>query len=36
MNQAMWRDAATQRNAATLAADGKRLIGPDDGEQALR
>ncbi|MXY06780.1 MAG: bifunctional phosphopantothenoylcysteine decarboxylase/phosphopantothenate--cysteine ligase CoaBC, partial [Gammaproteobacteria bacterium] len=34
MNQAMWRDAATQRNAATLAADGKRLIGPDDGEQA--
>ena len=34
MNQAMWRDAATQRNAATLAADGKRLIGPDEGEQA--
>jgi len=34
MNQAMWRDAATQRNAATLATDGKRLIGPDDGEQA--
>ena len=34
MNQAMWRDAATQRNAATLAADGKRLVGPDDGEQA--
>ena len=34
MNQAMWRDAATQRNAATLAADGKRLIGPDKGEQA--
>ena len=34
MNQAMWRDAATQRNAATLLADGKRLIGPDDGEQA--
>ncbi len=34
MNQAMWRDAATQRNAATLAADGKRLIGPDDGQQA--
>ena len=34
MNQAMWRDAATQRNAATLAADGKRLIGPDDGKQA--
>ncbi len=34
MNQGMWRDAATQRNAATLAADGKRLIGPDEGEQA--
>ena len=34
MNQAMWRDAATQRNAATLAADGKRLIGPAEGEQA--
>ena len=34
MNQGMWRDAATQRNAATLAADGKRLIGPAEGEQA--
>ena len=34
MNQAMWRDVATQRNAATLTADGKRLIGPADGEQA--
>ena len=34
MNQGMWRDAATQRNAATLAADGKRLIGPEEGEQA--
>ena len=34
MNQAMWRDAATQRNAATLVHDGKHLIGPDEGEQA--
>ena len=34
MNQAMWRNAATQRNAAILAADGKRLIGPGEGEQA--
>ena len=34
MNQAMWRDPAAQRNAATLAADGKRLIGPAEGEQA--
>ena len=34
MNQGMWRSAATQRNVATLAADGKRLIGPAEGEQA--
>ncbi len=34
MNQAMWRDAATRRNAKTLIDDGKKLIGPNDGEQA--
>ena len=34
MNQAMWRDPATQRNAAILAGDGRRVIGPDDGDQA--
>ncbi len=34
MNQAMWRAPATQRNAAILAGDGRRLIGPDEGDQA--
>ncbi|MDY7117074.1 bifunctional phosphopantothenoylcysteine decarboxylase/phosphopantothenate--cysteine ligase CoaBC [Halomonas sp. SSL-5] len=34
MNQAMWRHPATQRNAARLAADGWRLLGPDSGDQA--
>ena len=34
MNQAMWRDPATQRNAAILAGDGKRILGPDEGDQA--
>ncbi|MBE0489572.1 MAG: bifunctional phosphopantothenoylcysteine decarboxylase/phosphopantothenate--cysteine ligase CoaBC [Halomonas sp.] len=34
MNQAMWRHPATQRNAARLAEDGWRLLGPASGEQA--
>lgn len=34
MNQAMWRDAGTQTNAATLAARGIQLLGPDEGSQA--
>ncbi len=34
MNQAMWRHPATQRNAARLAQDGWRLLGPDSGDQA--
>ena len=34
MNQAMWRDPATRRNAAVLAGDGRRLIGPEVGDQA--
>lgn len=34
MNQAMWRNPATQRNVATLNGDGWQLIGPDAGDQA--
>ena len=34
MNQAMWRDPTTERNLATLRADGRRIIGPNEGEQA--
>jgi len=30
----MWLNAATQRNAAQLRADGIQLLGPDAGEQA--
>lgn len=36
MNDAMWNQPATQRNAATLAADGFALIGPGEGWQACR
>lgn len=34
MNQAMWRSAQTQRNAATLSAQGIKLWGPGIGDQA--
>ena len=34
MNQAMWAAAPTQRNLATLQADGVRVLGPAAGEQA--
>lgn len=34
MNQGMWRDAATQANAATLLERGIRLLGPAAGSQA--
>jgi len=34
MNQAMWRHPATGRNAARLADDGWRLLGPASGDQA--
>lgn len=34
MNQAMWANAATRANAATLRARGIRLLGPASGEQA--
>lgn len=34
MNQAMWAAAATQRNLARLQADGVRVLGPAEGEQA--
>ncbi|MDX2274433.1 MAG: bifunctional phosphopantothenoylcysteine decarboxylase/phosphopantothenate--cysteine ligase CoaBC [Hyphomonadaceae bacterium] len=36
MNPRMWSNAATQRNAATLQADGMRFIGPMEGEMAER
>ncbi len=36
MNDTMWNQASTQRNARQLAADGYRLIGPGDGWQACR
>ncbi len=34
MNQAMWRQPATARNAGRLAEDGWRLLGPESGDQA--
>ena len=34
MNQAMWRDPATQANAQTLTQRGMRLFGPASGSQA--
>ncbi len=34
MNQAMWRNPATQANRNLLTARGVRFIGPADGEQA--
>ena len=34
MNVRMWRHAATQRNLATLKADGVLFAGPDEGEMA--
>ncbi len=34
MNVRMWQHAATQRNLATLKADGVRFVGPDDGAMA--
>jgi phosphopantothenoylcysteine decarboxylase / phosphopantothenate---cysteine ligase len=34
MNREMWSHPATQRNVATLKADGAKLLGPDAGEQA--
>ncbi|WP_304639269.1 bifunctional phosphopantothenoylcysteine decarboxylase/phosphopantothenate--cysteine ligase CoaBC [Pseudomonas sp.] len=34
MNQAMWRDPATQANLATLQERGVRVFGPAAGEQA--
>ena len=34
MNVEMWSNAATQRNVATLAADGIRVLGPAAGDQA--
>jgi len=36
MNSVMWSQASTQRNLATLRADGFGMIGPDDGWQACR
>ena len=34
MNVRMWQHAATQRNLATLKADGVQFIGPDEGVMA--
>jgi phosphopantothenoylcysteine decarboxylase / phosphopantothenate---cysteine ligase len=34
MNRQMWSAAATQRNVATLRADGVAVLGPGSGEQA--
>jgi len=34
MNVRMWNHPATQRNLATLKADGTIFVGPDDGEMA--
>ncbi|MFM9269287.1 bifunctional phosphopantothenoylcysteine decarboxylase/phosphopantothenate--cysteine ligase CoaBC [Halomonas elongata] len=34
MNQAMWSNPATARNARRLAEDGWQLLGPDSGDQA--
>jgi phosphopantothenoylcysteine decarboxylase/phosphopantothenate--cysteine ligase len=34
MNREMWAHPATQRNAATLVADGAQILGPASGDQA--
>ena len=34
MNVRMWQHAATQRNLATLQADGIKVVGPNDGDMA--
>ena len=34
MNREMWAHPATQRNAAQVVADGARLLGPGNGDQA--
>ena len=34
MNRQMWANAATQRNAAQIAADGVIVLGPTSGDQA--
>ena len=34
MNQQMWRARAVARNLETLKADGRHVLGPDDGAQA--
>ena len=34
MNVRMWQHAATQRNLATLRADGVTIVGPDEGDMA--
>ena len=36
MNDAMWNQASTRRNAATLEQDGFTLVGPGTGWQACR
>ena len=36
MNRQMWDNPATQRNVATLRADGVTLLGPAAGDQACR
>ncbi|MBL8531886.1 MAG: bifunctional phosphopantothenoylcysteine decarboxylase/phosphopantothenate--cysteine ligase CoaBC [Hyphomonadaceae bacterium] len=36
MNPRMWDHPATQRNLATLRADGARMVGPNEGEMAER
>jgi phosphopantothenoylcysteine synthetase/decarboxylase len=36
MNEVMWAQPSTQRNAAQLSADRFTLVGPDDGWQACR
>ncbi len=33
MNRQMWQNPATQRNVATIRADGIELLGPDSGSQ---
>ncbi|MEZ5558501.1 MAG: bifunctional phosphopantothenoylcysteine decarboxylase/phosphopantothenate--cysteine ligase CoaBC [Pseudomonadales bacterium] len=34
MNRVMWQHPATQRNLATLRADGAHIVGPEEGPQA--
>jgi phosphopantothenoylcysteine decarboxylase/phosphopantothenate--cysteine ligase len=36
MNETMWRQPATQRNLATLRADGFAVLDPASGWQACR